>query len=113
MKVQVMTIQTVQKSSKSELSSRGKGPFKVFVILRFWLFFCKHRYLQKWKYLTPEYLMWNIMEAFIREMYSKLPSVAKINGKNKKLWTDVYPSRIAPILTILGQNWSQWPELSF
>ena len=43
MKVQVMTIQTVQKSSKSELSSRGKGPFKVFVILRFWLFFCRHR----------------------------------------------------------------------
>ena len=45
MKVQVMTIQTVQKSSKSELSSRGKGPFKVFVILRFWLFFCRHRYM--------------------------------------------------------------------
>ena len=39
MKVQVMTIQTVQKSSKSELSSRGKGPFKVFVILRFCFFF--------------------------------------------------------------------------
>ena len=47
MKVQVMTIQTVQKSSKSELSSRGKGPFKVFVILRFWLFFCRHRYGEK------------------------------------------------------------------
>ena len=44
MKVQVMTIHSVQKSSKTELSSRGKRPFKVFAILRFWLFFCRHRH---------------------------------------------------------------------
>ena len=30
MKVQVVTINSVQESSKSELSSRGKRPFKVF-----------------------------------------------------------------------------------
>ena len=32
----VMTINSIQKSSKSELSSRGKRPFKVFSL---WLFF--------------------------------------------------------------------------
>ena len=35
MKVQVVTINSVQESSKSELSSRGKRPFKVF---RFYVF---------------------------------------------------------------------------
>ena len=42
-----------------------------------------------------------------------LPSVVKKNGKNQKLWTDVCPSRISPILMIFGQNWSPWPDLSF
>ena len=48
-----------------------------------------------------------------RHMYFKLhesiwksivPPVAKNNGKTQKLWTDVCPPRISPILTILGQN---------
>ena len=30
-----------------------------------------------------------------------------------KLWTDVYPSRIAPFLMILYSFWSSWPDLSF
>ena len=33
--------------------------------------------------------------------------------KNAKLWTDVYPSRIAPFLMIQYAFWSSWPDLSF
>ena len=43
----------------------------------------------------------------------ELPSVAKKSGKNQKLWTGVYPSRIAPILMILYSFWSSWWDLSF
>ena len=32
---------------------------------------------------------------------------------NAKLWTDVYPSRIAPFLMIQYAFWSSWPDLSF
>ena len=42
-----------------------------------------------------------------------LPSVAKKSEKKQKLWTDVYPSRIAPFLMILYSFWSSWPDLSF
>ena len=33
--------------------------------------------------------------------------------KNAKLWTDVYPPRIAPFLMIHYVFWSSWPDLSF
>ena len=35
------------------------------------------------------------------------------NTKKQQFWTDVYRSRIAPILMMLYAIWSSWPDLSF
>ena len=108
---QVMTIKTHTESSKSELSSRGKGPFKVF---RFFFFFLTTE--------SPQVVLVQVCPLRTRAILAAIHLSSDIcdntvcgqkNWKTEKLWTDVYPSRITPILMILYAFWSSWPELSF
>ena len=112
---QVMTIKTSTGSSKTELSSRGKRPFKVFRFSHFFrltyfrgYFFFREWYARKY-YLIPA--LDNIKEKNsqqeIEQKYCEFDFFSK-------LWAAVYPPRMAPFGLKLWENALKMiPNLSF
>ena len=66
---------------------------------------------KKWKCVS--FATINLASQYLTSKIDNCKSGSKKHLNIVKLWTDVYPSRIAPILMILYSFWSSWRDLSF